>query len=80
MAYEKREQHFANLDAMVAKLGKDEAHRLAEKGLADELYRKGRNMREAFIKEQMKNSAEYKRLREQAKKVVDAKLVKGQTK
>jgi hypothetical protein len=68
------DNRFTNLDAMVAKLGKTEVHALAEKGLKDRDYRKGRNMRQQAILELVKADKSYAELEAKAKAAIAAKL------
>lgn len=72
-----RKDEYANLDAMIQKLGKEQVHELAERGLADFTYRKTRSMRQQAYAELIKKDKRYKEIEDQAKKIVDAKLRNG---
>jgi ferritin-like metal-binding protein YciE len=68
-----RVNQYPNLAAMAKKLGDAEVHRLAERQLANEQYRKERNVKQQAIVDAVKADPRF----ETIKKEVEAKLAAG---
>lgn len=71
-----RVNEFKSYEAMVQALGKEEVWRLAERQRANELYRKGRSMRERAIIDAAKKDPRFKEIEAAAKAAVDKQLKK----